>query len=30
MSALAPTLEAFFTQRLAAERDASPHGLGLP
>ena len=25
MSALAPTLEAFFTQRLAAERDASPH-----
>jgi site-specific recombinase XerD len=25
MSTLAPTLEAFFTQRLAAERDASPH-----
>jgi integrase/recombinase XerD len=25
MSALAPTLEAFFTQRLAAQRDASPH-----
>jgi site-specific recombinase XerD len=24
MSALAPTLEAFFTQRLAAQRDASP------
>ena len=25
MSALAPTLEAFFTQRLAAQRNASPH-----
>ena len=25
MTALAPTLEAFFTQRLAAQRDASPH-----
>lgn len=25
MSTLAPTLEAFFTQRLATERDASPH-----
>lgn len=25
MSALAPTLEAFFTLRLAAQRDASPH-----
>ena len=24
MSALAPTLEAFFTQRLIAQRDASP------
>ncbi len=25
MSALAPTLEAFFTQRLVAQRRASPH-----
>jgi integrase/recombinase XerD len=25
MNALAPTLEAFFTQRLANQRDASPH-----
>lgn len=25
MTALAPTLEAFFTQRLAVQRDASPH-----
>jgi integrase len=25
MSALAPTIEAFFTQRLVAQRDASPH-----
>jgi site-specific recombinase XerD len=25
MSALAPTVEAFFTQRLAAQRDSSPH-----
>jgi integrase/recombinase XerD len=25
MTALAPTVEAFFTQRLAVQRDASPH-----
>jgi site-specific recombinase XerC len=25
MTALAPTVEMFFTQRLATERDASPH-----
>ena len=25
MTALAPTIEAFFTQRLAVQRDASPH-----
>ena len=25
MTALAPTVEAFFTQRLAVRRDASPH-----
>jgi len=25
MSALAPTLEAFFTERLLRQRDASPH-----
>lgn len=28
MSTLAPTLQAFFTQRLATERDASPHTIG--
>ncbi|WP_327009708.1 site-specific integrase [Dactylosporangium sp. NBC_01737] len=28
MSTLAPTLEAFFTQRLATERDASAHTIG--
>ena len=25
MSALAPTVEAFFTERLAAQRESSPH-----